>query len=136
LETDKDNAAALIKIGEFYRKINSLFLSNKYFKLALKTKQIKTNAVLRENALVAAGGNYLKMRDFDEAERFFNDSLREFPEGKQNDAVFFGLVMINIHRNKLADAETFFVQMKAKRPNSEATQQAAENLQEAKTQTN
>jgi thioredoxin-related protein len=135
LETDKDNAAALIKIGEFYRKINSLFLSNKYFKSALKSKQIKADAALRENVLVAAGGNYLKMRDFDEAERFFNDSLREFPDGQHNDAAFFGLVMINIHRNKLADAETFFVQMKAKRPDSEATQQAAENLQEAKTQT-
>ncbi|HYP50613.1 MAG TPA: tetratricopeptide repeat protein, partial [Pyrinomonadaceae bacterium] len=136
LETDKDNAAALVKIAEFYRKINALFLSNKYFKQALKTKQIKTDAVLRENALTAAGSNYLKMRDFDEAERLFNDSLREFPEGEHNDAAFFGLIMINIRRNKIADAETFFVQMKAKHPDSEATQQAAENLLEAKTQTN
>lgn len=136
LETDKDSAAALVKIAQFYRKINALFLSNKYFKQALKTKQIKTDAALRENALVAAGGNYLKMRDFDEAEKFYKDSLREFPDGEHNDRAFFGLIMINIHRNKLADAESFFVQMKAKRPHSEATQQAAANLQEAKTQTN
>ncbi|HEX8567517.1 MAG TPA: thioredoxin family protein [Pyrinomonadaceae bacterium] len=136
LETDKDNAAALVKIAEFYRKINALFLSNKYFKSALKTKQIKTDAALREKALVAAGGNYLKLRDYDEAERFFNDSLSEFPNGVQNETAFFGLITINIRRQRFTEAEAVFAQMKSKYPDSQFTQQAAENLQEAKTQSN
>lgn len=136
LETDKDDAAALIQIGEFYRKINALFLSNKYFKQALKTKELKTDAALREKVLVAAGDNYLKMRDYDEAERFFNDSLQQFPNGSSNETAFFGLIMINIRRQRITEAETVFAQMKSKYPDSQFTQQAAENLQEAKTQSN
>jgi thioredoxin-like negative regulator of GroEL len=136
LETDKDDAAAWIKIGEFYRKINALFLSNKYLKQALKTKQINKDAVLRENALAATGENYLKLRDYDEAERFFNESLRDFPNSEHNENAFFGLITINIRRQRLSEAEAFFAQMKSKYPDSQFTRQAAENLQEAKTQLN
>lgn len=136
LEIDKNDASALIQIGDFYRQNNALFVSNNYFKAALRTKQLKTDFALREKALIAAGDNYLKLRDYDEAERFFNQSLREFPNGEHNETAFFGLITINIRRQRLSEAETVFGQMKSKFPDSQITQQASENLQEAKTQSN
>ncbi|MDQ4122288.1 MAG: thioredoxin family protein [Acidobacteriota bacterium] len=136
LETKKDNAAALVKIAEFYRKINALFLSNKYFKQALKTRQLKSDAALQEKVMIAAGENYLKLKDYDEAESFFKDSLLEFPKGEHAETAFFGLITINIRRGRIVEAETAFSQMKTKFPDSQVTQQAAQNLQEAKTQLN
>lgn len=136
LEINKDDHAASIKIGEFYRSINQIFLSNKYFKQALASRQLKTNAAAREKILAATAENYLKLRDYDEAERIFAQTLREFPNGANTESAFYGLITIGIRRQNFALAETVFAQMKAKFPDSEITRRAAENLHEAKSQTN
>ena len=132
LQTDENNADASIKIAEFYRKINALFLSNTYLKRALKTDRLKADAELREKIQIAIGENYLKMRDYNEAERIFDESLREFPKGSNNETAFSGLVKINILRRRFTEAEIVFARMKDKYPDSEITRQTAESLQEAK----
>jgi thioredoxin-like negative regulator of GroEL len=134
LLNDKDNTSALIKIGDFYSRKKSYHLSNTFFRRALKTKA--GDGRKKEDILVALGLNYLQIRDFDEAIRILETSLKEFPTGQKNEPAFFGLVMANIYRKRNDAAEKVLEQMKAKFPDSQSVLQAEQNLQQAKTQSN
>ena len=134
LKRDSKNFIALFRIAEFYRKLGVLDLSNRYYKDALNTKEARSDGNLRENVLIAMGINQFKLGEFDNARKTLQKCLKEVPNGSQCDKAMLGLVAVEIKRGKMADAEKVYEELKTKYPDSEATEQARRNLEQAKSQ--
>ena len=132
LERDDKNTIALTRIGDFYRRLGALDLSNRYLKKALQTPGAKSDASLRETLLITIGLNHFRMGQFKDAQKTFQQCLKEVPDGTQCDKALLGIVTSQINQKKIADAEKTYEQLKTKYPDSAATQQAARNLQEVR----
>ncbi|HEX8473557.1 MAG TPA: thioredoxin family protein [Pyrinomonadaceae bacterium] len=136
LERDKENAAALVKVADFYRR-NSVFnISNMYFKRALKTKEMQANADKYGELLIAVGVNHLKQQEYGDAKNVFDEYLKQSPNGKHGDTALIGIFTAHVGKKKLGDAEKTLEQLKSAYPNSPYVQQAAERLQQLKGQKN
>jgi thioredoxin-like negative regulator of GroEL len=136
LERDKENAAALIKVADFYRRNGVYNISTMYFKRALKTKEMQANADKYGELLIAVGLNHLKQQEYGDAKNVFDDYLKQAPNGKHGDTALVGIFSAHIGKKKLADAEKTLEQLKSAYPNSPYVQQAAERLQQVKGQKN
>ena len=71
LEEDEDSTEGLSGLAEFYRRIGICDLSNTYFKKALKTEGAKQDSLVKENLYLGMGLNYMKMKDFKNAQKTF-----------------------------------------------------------------
>lgn len=134
LERDKENASALVKVADFYRRNNVPDISNSYFKRALKTAEIGANAVSRENIMIAVGLNYLKQANYGEARKTFESVLKEFPAGTKGDMAMLGIITTHLNKKKFAEAEKMFEQMKSAYPNSPSVREAEQQMQMARSQ--
>ncbi len=132
LETETNNAAALVGIGDFYREKGAPDLSNEYFKRALKTKELETNLKVRESVLLAVGVNYLNQKDYDKARKSFEACLKEIPNGAQGDKALLGIITAQLNKKKIGEAEKTLAQLKASHPDSPVVQQAEHLLQQAR----
>ena len=136
LERDKDNAEALVKVGDFYRKNGIFHLSTDYLRRALKTKELAADRGAREDILIAVAINYLKLQDNGDAKKSFEEYLKEFPAGKHADTALLGILTTQVNRKKLAEAEKTLELLKAGYPGSPLVERAAAMLQGAKSQKN
>lgn len=130
LERDRDNAAALVKVGHFYSATRLIDVSNSYFRRALKAKGLAADLKARESVLIAVGINHLKLKDYDEARKTFETSLKEFPEGAQGDTALLGIITAQLNKKKPAEAAKTFEQLKAGYSSSPAVRQAEQLLQQ------
>lgn len=136
LARDKDDAAALTKIGGFYREHGILDLSNSYFKRALKTKGMEVDLKAREDLLIAIGINYLKAKDYDDARKTFETSLKEIPNGARADTALLGILTAQLNKKKISDGEKTLALLKASYPNSPLIQEGERLLQQVRSQKN
>lgn len=132
LEQDKNNPTALAKLGAFYSKHGILDLSIGYYKKALKSKELEANHEAYGELLIAVGINYMKQQEYGDARKTFEDYLKHAPNGKHGDTALYGIFMSHVARKKLDEADKSLAQLKAVYPNSRVTQQAAEQLEQAK----
>ncbi|MFN2453637.1 MAG: thioredoxin family protein [Pyrinomonadaceae bacterium] len=132
LEHDKNNSIALVKLGDFYRKHGILDLSNSYLRRALKTKELEADLKARENILLAVGISCLQQQDYDEAKKTFERCLKEVPNGTHGDTALYGILIAQVNKKKISDAEKTLAQLKSSYPNSLILQQAEAKLQQSK----
>lgn len=133
LQRDGNDVLALSHVGEFYRKVNLLDVSNIYLKRALKTKPVEGDTSMTDDLLITLGLNYLKLKKYDDARKTFEQYLKGAPDGSQCDKALLGILTAQIYQGKQADAEKIFEQLKSKFPGSAATKMAEQNLAQAKT---
>ncbi len=134
LKKDDKNGRAMVGLAEFYHKNGIADLSVENYKRALKTKDLETDLELREGVFLKLGINYLRMKNYAEAQKVFERCLKELPAAKQADQAMVGVVFAQIGQSKLADAEKMLAQLQAKFPDSRAAQRGAEQLNAAKSQ--
>jgi thiol-disulfide isomerase/thioredoxin len=134
LAEDGQHGLALLRIGEFYRRLKIMDLSNDYLKRALKSKAAAEDLELRESALVMLGLNYLRLKKYDDGRKTFEQCLKEVPQGSQGDIALLGLSAAELFQGKIPEAEKTIEQLRVKYPSSEALKKAEENLQQAKKQ--
>jgi tetratricopeptide (TPR) repeat protein len=131
-ERNDKGTAALIKLGDFYRKLNAPEISNSYYKRALKIKSGESDPMTRENLILSVGLNYLKLKKFNDAKKTFEQCLKDVPNGSQRDKALLGILTAQIGQGKRDDAEKTLEQLHSSFPNSPATRQAEKNLQQSK----
>jgi tetratricopeptide (TPR) repeat protein len=131
LERDKNNVAALTGVARFYRESGLLDVSNTFFERALKTRELASDLKTREGILIEVGINQLKLKEYDEARKTFEQCLKEIPDGAQGDTALLGVLTAQLNKKKFADAEKTFERLKSGHPNSPAVGQAEQLLQQA-----
>jgi thiol-disulfide isomerase/thioredoxin len=129
IETDKNNVEALIKLAEFYNQHKFYSQSNEFSKRILK---LETDPLKRENLLINIGFNYIRSSEPNEAEEFLEDFQKEFPNSKTNEVAFYGLVFVNIQKNKLKSAGKILEKFKTEYPESKYISQLEEEIVKAK----
>jgi thiol-disulfide isomerase/thioredoxin len=136
LAREKDNPIALTKIGGFYREHNILDISTSFFKLALKTKEMDADLKGREDLLIAIGVNYLKAKDYDDAQKAFETALKEVANGAQADKALLGILTALLNKKKLNEGEKTLARLKTTCPNSPLIVQGEKLLQQVRSQKN
>lgn len=129
LETDKNNLSLLTKVADFYSQNKLYYQSNEYNKRILK---LENDSVKRETLIINIGLNYLRSNAPKEAEEFFKDFQKEFPQSEKNEIALFGLTFANVQKEKLKNAEKLFVKLKADYPDSVFIKQLEEEFSKAK----
>jgi thioredoxin-like negative regulator of GroEL len=132
LADDEKNSEALYQVGEFYRRNNLPDLSLIYLKQALKTKGADSDRQLREKILIGTGLTYLKWRKYKDAQKTFEQCLKEIADGSQADKALLGVVTSQVYLGKLEEAERTFESLKARFPNSPSVKLAGENIEQAR----
>jgi len=129
LEKDRKNLNALYRVAEFYGKMGTLDLSNRYYKRALKSNGAKKNPKVKESIMENIGLNLLKMKNYMKAQKTFEKCLKKFPNGTRSPFVMLALLTAQLSQGKTDDAKKTFEKLQSNYPDSPATQQAARNLQ-------
>ncbi len=129
LEQDEDSTEALSGLAEFYRRIGICDLSNQYFKKALKAAGAEQNPLVKENLYLGMGLNYMKMKDYKNAQKTFEKCIKEIPDGQACDKALLGTIMAQLRQGKLKAAEKTFAKLESRYPESRATVQAAKSLE-------
>lgn len=129
LKEDSKNFEALTRIGLFYRDLNVPDLSNRYLEKALKSKEVSPS--LQEMLRMCVGVNYLKMARHNKARKIFERCLKEFPDGSQCDRAMLGIVSALISQGKVGEAQAMYEDLAARFPESDATHQALQFLEQA-----
>jgi len=129
LEKDSKNLDALYRVAEFYGKMGTLELSNRYYKRALKSNGAKKNPRFKESIMENIGLNFLKMKKYIKAQKTFERCLKKFPNGTRSAFIMLELLTTQLSQGKTADAKITFEKLQSNYPDSPATQQAARNLQ-------
>jgi thioredoxin-like negative regulator of GroEL len=132
LADDDKNPEALYQVGEFYRRNNMPDLGVLYLKQALKTKTAETDRPMREKILLGTGLTYMRWKKFKDAQKCFEQCLKEIPDGAQADKALLGVLAAQVQMGKVSDAEKTFEILKARFPNSSAVQMAEQNIEQAR----
>jgi Tfp pilus assembly protein PilF len=128
LDADPKNAPALVAYGEFLRTAGLNRASNEYFKQALETEAVATNAASKESIELAVGLNYLKSGDYVAASDQFDHVLKDTANAQHADVAMLGLLTAKLGLGERASAESLYRVLKNKYPDSAATKQAGANL--------
>ncbi|HSR70696.1 MAG TPA: thioredoxin family protein [Acidobacteriota bacterium] len=129
LDKDGKDLQALTRIGQYYRDLGVVDLSNRYLERAVKSKQADSKPELKENLRIWIGLNHLKMAENKKARKSFERCLKEFPDGSQCDKAMLGVVTALLQEGKLDQAQEWYQQLALKFPESNAAQQAARNIE-------
>lgn len=132
VELKKDDGLALLKIADSYRKSKMLSLSNDFYKKALKTKEIQTDAEQKEHVMAALGVNSYTLKDYPQAISYLEDYLKEFPASKNKEIGFSLLAISNAKRAKLKDANKYFELLKTEFPASKNIPVVVKAIEDAK----
>lgn len=132
LEKNSKDLDATIKLSEFYNRKGFLFLAKEYAKKALSNKLMEQDSGRKENMLNFVGIASLKLGEFDDAKIYFEKYLKEFPDGKQGEVANYGMIMVNLKKNKIADAEKYLTKLKSRFPESKLIEKAEKNIELAK----
>ncbi len=132
LADDDKHPEALYQIGEFYRRNNLPDLSLQYLKQALKTKGAENDKQIREKIFIGTGLTYIKWKKYKEAQKTFEQCLKEIADGPQADKALLGIIVSQLYSGKTGDAEKTLETLKTRFPNSSSVKMAEQNIERAK----
>lgn len=128
---DRDGSA-LLEIADFYADANMYSLSNSFYKRALLSAQIQTDANKKERAAAALGRIAFYAGDYRQAIKYAEDYLKIFPSGKNKESSYLILTMGNAELGNLIDAETYLQKLKTEFPRSSNLRLAVNGVEKAK----
>jgi thioredoxin-like negative regulator of GroEL len=131
LARDHNNGAALVRMGRFFTTAKAPQLAIQYYGEALKTKACKSDAALRSELSLAIGLDYVRLENWDDAQKQLQRFLKDFPDSPAEDQALYGLVTAYLKQGKLADAQKQFSDLKRRFPLSQATEAASRMLADA-----
>jgi thioredoxin-like negative regulator of GroEL len=131
LARDHNNGAALVRMGRFFTTAKAPQLAIQYYDEALKTKACKSDAALRSELSLAIGLDYVRLENWDDAQKQLERFLKDFPDSPAEDQALYGLVTAYLKQGKLADAQKQFSHLKLRFPLSQATEAASRMLADA-----
>lgn len=132
LARDRNNAAALVRLGRFFHNAQAPRLAIQYYSGALTTKACKSDAALRRELSLAIGLDYVLLRNWNDARKSLERFLKDFPESPLRDQALCGLLIANMKQGKRSDAEKQLAELKSGFPLSRATEAAIRILADAK----
>lgn len=132
LETKKDDHAALVQIADAYRGWGMLSLSGDFYKKALKTDEIKADAEKSEIIRVKLALNYYALKDYRQANNYFEDYLKDYPAGKHREIVVSALTVGYAGLGKTKEAVKYLEVLKTEFPASKNLAAAENAVAEAK----
>jgi len=125
LAHDRNNGAALVRMGRFFTTVKAPRLAIQYYGEALKTKACKSDAALRGELSLAIGLDYVQLENWDDAQKQLQRYLKDFPDSPAGDQALYGLVTAYLKQGKRAEAETQLSDLKRRFPLSHATEAAS-----------
>lgn len=132
IEKNKNDGAALLQLADSYRAAKMTRLSCDFYKRAVKTSEIQNDAEKKERVLATIGVNYYSIRDYENAVDYLEDYVKTFPQGKTRETVLLALILTNVRRDKLKDADKYMTVLKTDFPNSTKIEAAAKEIETAK----
>jgi thioredoxin-like negative regulator of GroEL len=125
LAKNSKDLEALRSIARFYYQAGAYQFSNMYYD---KAAGHAVSSAEKNDILVSIGWNYLKMKDFSNAQDVFEDCLEQENLGSR-DVALFGMVVSSLGLKKRKEAERAFEELNRTYPDSPATAQARRLLQ-------
>jgi thioredoxin-like negative regulator of GroEL len=132
IELKKDDGPALLQIADSYRAAKMLYLSNNFYKKALKTDEIKNDSEKKERIGATLGLNSYAIRDFEQAIEFLEDYLKDFPAGKYSEIALAQLAISNAHLGKMKNANKYLEMLKTGFPESKNIPAVIKAMDDAK----
>jgi len=135
IQVKKDDGAALLEIADVYRASKMFFLSNDFYKRALKTLEIQNDAEKKERVTVTLGLNPYNYKDYKAANEYMADYLKTYPAGKYREIAIAALSIGNANLGKKKEAVKYLEMLKADFPQSTnlaAATKAVEDAQNGK----
>lgn len=118
LEVNKNDAAALLQIADFYTQSRMAMLGNDYYKRALKTDLIKNNAAQKERISAALGVNYFISEADAQAVETLADYLKDYPDTKNRERFLSMLAISYARLGKEKEAVKYLDTVKTEFPQS------------------
>lgn len=132
IEQKKDDGMALLQIADSYRHSKLLFLSNEFYKRALKTKEIQNDAEKKERVTAIVGVNYYTIRDYAQAIDYLEDHLKDFPASKDKEIAVSILAASHANRGEMKEAIKYLEMLKTEFPASKNIASVAKAVEDAK----
>ena len=132
LEIKKDDGNALLQIADFYAKSKMLYLSCDFYKRALKTDEVKTDAEKRERIVATIGANYYASRADRQAIDYLSDYLKDYPSGNRREIALAMIALSSANLNKDKDAAKYLEMLKTEFPASKNIEKVGKALENAK----
>lgn len=129
LEENKKDLEALRGLADFYADINIWELSSDYYKQALKHIDIEDNEELKDSIVFSLAMNELRLNHYKEAQKIFEEELKEYPKDKSSENLLYGLMVSYIGQKKIEEAEKTYKKLKSKYPDSKVTEEAGRILE-------
>jgi thiol-disulfide isomerase/thioredoxin len=134
LDLKKDDGLALFQIAGAYRGAKMLQLSNEFYKKALKTPEIQTDAEKKANSFLALGVNFLNLKDNKHAVEIMEDFLKTNPSGEIRETALYLITLGSAFNEKLKDADKYLQFLKAEFPDSKNIAKAEAAIERVKNQ--
>lgn len=132
LDEKKDDGASLLQIADAYRNAKMIYLSNSFYKKALKTEEIKADAEKKEQIMFILGANTFAVRVDKETTDYLGDFLKEFP-GSKNREISLAMIAVSYARMKKSkEAAKYLEQLKTEFPQSKNIESVSRSVEESK----
>ena len=128
VEEEPDNIDLVILLADRYRKHGMHSISNKFYKQASKSKEVKKDPISLDKVKTFMSVNYLFLDEAKKARKGFEKCLKKFPESEYRPLHLFGLVKSNVQLNKREAAREYFEVLKGEFPDDRHTKWASELL--------
>ena len=122
LELDKNDSQSLLVIADFYTKSKMTTLANDYYKRALKTDQLKTDAAQQERIAYIVASNYFFGQNFAEAVEPLKDFLKDYPSTPNRERSLSMLAISYARTGKEKEALKYLDAVKKEFPESKNIQ--------------
>ncbi len=132
LESKKSDAAALLKIADYYRKNKMPVAAGRFYKLAFDAPELKFDMAKREAIQAEIGRQFVAAGDLFQAAFAFQDYLKLFSETANREFVYADLIFVYTKINRLNDAITLLDKLKADFPKSTHISEAEREVEKAK----
>lgn len=132
IERKKDDGAALLEIADAYRGWGILFLSNEFYRKALKTSEIAGNAEEKERVSFALGINAVGYKDYKQAIDLLEDYLKNFPRGTYAENALTLLIVSHANLEKFKESDKYLERLKTEFPDSKNIAVALKAIENAK----
>ncbi len=132
VELKKDDGLALLQIADSYRVSKMLTLSSEFYKKALKTPEIQSDAEKKERISATLGFNAYFVEDYKQANERLEDYLKDFPAGKYREVSIAALIISYAKIDKMKNADKYLELLKTEFPASKNIESAVKAIEAAK----
>jgi thiol-disulfide isomerase/thioredoxin len=127
LGSDKENFAALLAIGSFYKKAGFVVAAHDFFVRALKSPRAAEDRLARDEAKLALGLLALKVNDTKEARKILEQACKDC-DPTNEPMMLLALGKTYFQMKKMKEARLVFEQVATRFPNTEHARVAQSNL--------